>query len=173
MAKVERCVGCSAEVPLIEGPTHRYMTAAPACWHRYGELLSVLYSRPRLMTTLVMAADSYAVQHPGSPNPQAIQSVGIHLLNLYAYLERSHPVRTPQENFTKRAFHAIAAPAARASYWPEPPSFVGTLTILDVPTYGSDEEIHSSVHAWAVSVWGAWQAHHSKVGLWYEKQLNR
>nr|BAJ06906.1 putative uncharacterized protein [uncultured bacterium] len=169
MTKVERCVGCSAEVPVIEGPTHRYMTAAPACWHRYGELLSMLYGRPGLEAALVMAADTYAVQHPGSPNPQAIQSVGIHLLNLYAYLVRGRPVRIPQKNFTERTFHAIAAPTERASYWLEPPSFAGTLTVFDVPSSGSDEAIQGRVRSWAESVWDAWHAHHSQVAAWYDE----
>jgi hypothetical protein len=58
MKVVERCVGCNAEVEVIEGPIHRYMTSAPACWKRYGELLAVLYSQPANQKALIMCVDT-------------------------------------------------------------------------------------------------------------------
>lgn len=168
MTGIERCVGCGVAVPVIEGPVHRYMTSAPACWQRYGELLALLYSRPGLGQAVIIAADTYAVQHPGSPNPQAIQSVDIHLLNLYAYLVRGRPVRNPQKTFGARAFHAIAAPEERERYWLDPPAFTGALTVFDMPLSGPDAAIQDRASAWAESAWDAWRAHHAQVAAWYD-----
>jgi hypothetical protein len=38
--------------------------------------------------TNALLGDAYAAQHPGTPSPQAIQSVAVHLLALYAVLEK-------------------------------------------------------------------------------------
>jgi hypothetical protein len=58
------------------------MTCSPACWARYGELLSVQYSDPERMAFHQLIVDTYAVQHPDGDDPRAIQSVGIHLMTL-------------------------------------------------------------------------------------------
>jgi hypothetical protein len=165
----ERCVGCDAEVPVVDGPIHRYMTSAPGCWQRYGELLSVLYAQPALQPALIMCVDTYAVQHPGTPNPQAIQSVALHLLNLYGYLERGRPVSSPQATLSERAFHSIAPHSLRANYWLEPPSFAATRTVFDMPISGTPDVMAAGARAWAESVWGAWSAHHEQVAEWYAK----
>jgi hypothetical protein len=45
-----------------------------------------------------LVVDTYAVQHPGVPSPQAIQSVAIHLIRLHAQFvlqsasEHSHAI---------------------------------------------------------------------------------
>ena len=170
---IERCVGCGAEVRAIDGPTHRYMTAAPACWQRYGELLSVLYvqptDQPKYQAALIMCVDTYAVQHPGTPNPQAIQSVGVHLLNLYGYLVRGRPVRIPQKTLSESAFHSIAPPSSRAAYWLEPPSFASTLTVFEMPISGTSDAMATAARAWAESAWAAWSAHHEQIAEWYAK----
>jgi Family of unknown function (DUF5946) len=165
----ERCVGCGATVDTIDGPVHRYMTSAPACWQRYGAVLSGLYVRPELQTSLVMCVDTYAVQHPGTPNPQAIQSVAVHLLNLHGYLVRKRPVDIPQRTVSEKAFHAVATPAERAAYWLEPPSFAGALTVFDMPIDGTDAAVSVAARAWAESVWAAWSAHHERVAEWYTR----
>ncbi len=163
----ERCVGCNAEVQVIDGPVHRYMTSAPQCWQRYGELLGVLYAQPALAEATIMCADAYAVQHPGTPNPQAIQSVGIHLLNLYDYLVRGRPVQIPQKTFSGRAFHSIALPSLRMAFWLEPPSFEGSRTVFDMPLSDTGGAIAKSSRAWAESAWAAWGPHHSQIADWY------
>ena len=165
----ERCVGCGAEVQAIDGPIHRYMTSAPACWQRYGELLNVLYGQPTQQAMLIMCVDTYAVQHPGTPNPQAIQSVGVHLLNLYDYLVRCRPISIPQKTISENAFHSIAPPSSRVSYWLEPPSFASTLNVFDMPISGPSDAIATSARAWAESVWAAWNAHHEQIAEWYAK----
>lgn len=168
----ERCVGCGAEVEVMEGPVHRYMISAPACWRRYEELLDVLYRQPINQTALIMCVDTYAVQHPGTPNPQAIQSVAVHLLNMYGYLVRGRPVKVPQQNISERAFHSIAPPSLRGSYWLDPPSFAGTLTVFDMPLAGTGDAIAEGARAWAESVWGAWGAHHARIAEWFTKYAN-
>lgn len=166
---IERCVGCGAEVQVIEGPIHRYMTSAPACWQRYGELLNTLYAQPEDQEALIMCVDTYAVQHPGTPNPQAIQSVAVHLLNLYNYLVRGRPIKIPQMILSERMFHAIAPPTMRASYWLEPPLFEGTLTVFEMPLSGTGDAMATGARAWAESVWEAWRGHHNQIAEWYAK----
>ncbi len=155
---IERCVGCGAEFEKIEGPTHRYMTSAPGCWERYGELLGVMAIDPALIPARIMAVDAYAAQHPGTPNPQAIQSVGVHLLNFYDYLVRGRPAQPPRFAGHKGAF-----------VWLEPPSFEKSLTVRDMPIAGSREEINAAARAWAESVWNAWSARHAQIAAWYAK----
>jgi len=78
----ERCVSCGATVPRIEGPIHRYMTSAPGCWAMFGELQARILSDPAAAPHRQFCADSFAVEHPGTPGPNAIQSVGGHLVSL-------------------------------------------------------------------------------------------
>src|SRR5262245_19320022 len=124
----ETCPGCGAETAALEGPIHRYMTSSPACWQRYGEVLENFYRQPELSTGLVMCVDTYAVQHPGTPNPQAIQSVAIHLLNLSHYLVHSRQVRIPQDMLVKLG--TSASSKVRPWHWLTPPSFAGCRTVF-------------------------------------------
>jgi len=154
----ERCEGCGAEVEAMGGPIHRYMTSAPACWARYGELLGALSIEPALQMARRMSVDAYAAQHPGTPNPQAIQSVAVHLLNLHDYLVRGRPVGIPRCAGHKGAFE-----------WLPPPSFAATHTVFDMPVEASGEAITRAARTWAESVWGAWSGHHAQVAAWYAK----
>jgi hypothetical protein len=154
----ELCVGCGAAVPRIDGPVHRYMTSAPGCWERYGELLGVLAIRPSLTATRIMCVDAYAAQHPGTPNPQAIQSVAIHLVNMHGYLVRRRAPGPPRVVGHKGEFP-----------WLNPPSFASARTVLDMPVGGSDEEIEAAARQWVESVWAAWSAQHAQVAGWFAK----
>lgn len=91
MESTVRCVGCGAVVPATDGPTHRYMLSAPACWAAYGELTAVLLGDAAAAPHRQWCVDAFAVQHPGEPNAQAIQSVAAHLLSLYVTLELKAP----------------------------------------------------------------------------------
>lgn len=154
----ESCVGCGAGFPRIDGPIHRYMTSAPGCWERYGELLGVLAVQPTLTAVRVMCVDAYAAQHPGTPNPQAIQSVAIHLVNMYGYLVRGRAPGPPRVVGHKGAFP-----------WLSPPSFASARTVLDVPVGGPDDEIEAAARQWVESVWAAWSAQHPRVAGWFAK----
>lgn len=83
---VERCPGCGVELPAFAGPVHRYMESSPSCWVAYGEVLARECSDPALMAAHRLTVDAYAVQHPGRPSPQSIQSVALHLISLCVVL---------------------------------------------------------------------------------------
>ncbi len=155
---IERCVGCGAEFEKIDGPIHRYMTSSAGCWERYGELLGVMAIAPELKIARQLSTDAYAAQHPGTPTPQATQSVAVHLLNLYGYLVRGRPVGVPQFAGHKGAFPRL-----------EPPSFEQTRTVADMPITGSHEEIAVAARAWAESVWAAWSERHGLIAEWHAK----
>jgi hypothetical protein len=157
----ETCVGCGAVVEKIDGPFHKYMTSAPGCWSRYGELLGVLAIDAGATATRALCVDAYAAQHPGTPGPQAIQSVGVHLLNMYGYLILGRPVGIPQSlglNGHKGAFR-----------WLQPPAFASSRTVFDVPINAPAVEIASAARAWSESVWAAWSPHHAQIVEWYSR----
>ncbi|HLW73652.1 MAG TPA: DUF5946 family protein, partial [Gammaproteobacteria bacterium] len=89
---MSRCLGCGAEFPDRDGPTHRYMESSPACWAAYGEVLEREYSDPGYYRVHRLSVDAYAVQHPGRPSPQTIQSVNLHLIRLCCLVEKSLPM---------------------------------------------------------------------------------
>jgi hypothetical protein len=134
------------------------MTSAPGCWARYGELLGVLAIQPTLMVARRLCVDAYAVQHPGTTNPQAIQSVALHLCNLHGYLVQGRPVTVPRMLGHKGAFH-----------WLQPPSFAGSRTVFDVSVTADGAAIGEAARAWAESVWAAWSPHHAQVADWYAR----
>ena len=83
------CPGCAIVLPEIEGPTHAYIESSPACWAKYGEVLAREYADPDLFAKVHrMSVDAYAVQHPGRPSPQSIQSVAVHLISLCTMIEK-------------------------------------------------------------------------------------
>lgn len=86
--ELETCYGCGAALPPFDGPTHRYIGASAACWDLFSRLLHG--GEPPLAPAPLNALllDAYAVQHAGTPSPQAIQSVAVHALTLFGVLER-------------------------------------------------------------------------------------
>ena len=146
--------------PRVAGPVHRYMTSVPACWALWGELNAKLLSDSSTGSYRQQIVDAYAAQHPGIPGPQAIQSVAVHLMSLYAQLERGFPSdRIPG------AIESVLR-AKGAFQWLTPPSFAGALTVLDVAAAGGDLEIRG--RDWARSVWQAWAPHHPQVKAWFD-----
>jgi hypothetical protein len=141
------------------------MTSAPGCWALWGELDARLLSDPGTASYRQQLVDAYAVQHPGTPGPQAIQSVAIHLMSLYAQLERGFPSdRIP----------GVIEPLLRAKgtfHWLAPPPFAGALTVVDIAASEHDLEVRG--RTWARSAWQAWAAHHAQVKIWYELALDR
>lgn len=152
----ERCVGCGGIFPQLEGLSHRYMVSTPACWERYGELIGIMAVDPALFEARPYAVDAFAVQHPGTPGPQAIQSVAVHLLNMYEYFVLGHPPGVPRFSGHKGAF-----------VWLAPPNTRGARTVLDVPTDGPRERITAAARDWAESAWAAWSAHHPQIAAWH------
>jgi len=77
-------------VPDVEGAVHPYMLSVPGCWQLYGEILAKEYAEVGYRPIHRITVDAYAVQHPGKPVRQAIQSVAVHLISLYYVLERGY-----------------------------------------------------------------------------------
>jgi hypothetical protein len=126
----------------------------------FGELCARLLRDPHDIPGRQLCFDAYAAQHPGTPGPQAIQSVAGHLLRLYAQLERGASAA--------RA-HLLIERVTRNEdqlHWLSPPSFAGALTVghvlahLDAP--------YDAGHEWARSVWQAWAPHHDQVRIWHD-----
>lgn len=158
-ARRTRCPGCAVELPPVEGPIHRYLESSPACWAAYGEVLSREYQDPAYGEAHRLTVDAYAVQHPGRPGPQAIRSVGAHLVSLHAVLERGFD--------DTRATELIRRAVASAPFvWLEPPASRGELTVVSVLAAGSASEHVAAVRAWARSAWHAWARHHPTIHAW-------
>jgi hypothetical protein len=154
------CIGCGGIFEDREGPTHRYMESSPGCWAVYGEVLAREYSDPSHASLHRLTTDAYAVQHPGRPSPQSVQSVALHLMSLCLVLERGlDPNRTT-------AFLKAAAGDKESYVWLAPPLSLGAITVQDVHRAASASEHKRLVRAWAESAWTAWSAHHATIGRW-------
>ena len=155
-----RCVGCGGLVPRIEGPSHRYMESSPGCWQVFGEVLAREFSDPAYGALHRLSVDTYAVQHPGRPGPQAIQSVCVHLISLCMILERGVTPRS-----ATKALASAVGNKGRYS-WLTPPSSLGEITVVDVAGAATPDEHLKRVRAWAASAWAAWRPHHDTVRGW-------
>lgn len=157
-----RCSGCGVELPARDGPVHRYIESSPACWAAYGEVLAREYQNPEFMAVHRLTVDTYAVQHPGHPGPQATQSVGAHLLSLFAIIECgfSHSAAT----------ELLGKAVANVNFtWLEPPASMGPLTVLSVLSAVDLSEHKLAVKQWAASAWQAWADHHDTIRKWAEQ----
>ena len=153
------CPGCGVSLPRVDGPVHRYMESSAACWQRYGELLVRDYSDPAYRAAHRLVVDAYAVQHPGRPSPQSIQSVAIHLIALCVVLERGWDFH--------RASTLLGVAAARDDYaWLTPPLAPATLTVLHPLAASSAAGHATAVREWAEAAWRDWGRHHAQVREW-------
>jgi hypothetical protein len=164
-----KCYGCGALVDNIEGQAHRYIGATQGCWNLYGEILAKEYGEynyPELTHRLTV--DTYAVQHPGQPDRQSIQSVNSHLISLYFVLVK---------NFSgKEATNKIGEVLAKESKfeWLEPPVPNGQKTVIDVLIANNQQEHEKKVREWAEDVWNCWYSKHGQtiVGLVNDNLIN-
>lgn len=145
-AAMIRCPGCDALVEDIDGPTHRYIGSAAACWAAYNEL--------QLRGLQQYAVDTYAAQHPGVPGPQARRSVAKHLMSLCRVLERDAPPESAV---------AFLTTIRRDFPWLEPPESLGGITVFDVLA-GAASQLD-----WAAEVWRAWSPWHDTVRGWLDE----
>jgi len=151
------CVGCGGAVAVVDGPIHRYMTAAPGCWQAYTELMAGgLPPSPELG----LVVDAYAVTHPGVAGPQSTPSVWIHLLTLCLVLERRWPV--------SRAIDLRRFAADRFAGWPwlERPASMGEVSAIDLQralAAGNGGLAIELTHRWVHGAWAAWSAQHGAV----------
>jgi hypothetical protein len=105
--------------------------------------------------------DAYAAQHPGTPSPQSIGSVGVHLVRLHLQLERGLPHDGANDAMLK-----ISLRLKEHFVWLDPPASLGGATVLDVLNARGPEEHVERVRGWAASVWEAWSPHHETVRRW-------
>jgi hypothetical protein len=144
----------------LEGPVHLYMASSPACWAAYGEVMAREYSDPQRLSYYRLSVDSYAVQHPGLPSRQTIQSVGVHLIRLCLLLERGLAMASANDAI-------VAASARKHTFtWLVPPTHFGKVTVVDVARTQTDAELQQMVWAWAREAWAAWAEHHDTVRSW-------
>jgi hypothetical protein len=154
------CFSCGAWVPDIEGPAHKYMLSSPGCWALYGRILARDYGEFNYPPIHRLAVDAYAVQHPGKPMRQAIQSVIVHLIGLYLSIEKEL-----DPNFVTKAI-GRATQVSEKFYWLDPPKDLGSITIADVVQSVTLEEYDRIGRLWARSAWEAWAIHHDQVKTW-------
>lgn len=155
----EVCPGCRAKFEKREGPTHPYIGASAACWAAYGDVLAREYGEYGYPAIHRLTVDAYAAQHPGIESRQSIQSVAVHLIGLYLWLECG----LPANEITRRIGEAVKR---GGFHWLTPPEVLGSLTIQDVVQSANLDEHIIQVHAWARSVWDAWQVHAATVKRW-------
>jgi hypothetical protein len=150
--------------------THRYMISSPACWAAYGEVLAREYSDPARATYYRLSVDSYAAQHPGdadNPSRQAIQSVGVHLLRLCLLVDK-------RIDMTRANEAMLAASSYKYTFvWLDPPLHVGSITVADVATTTTNQQLQHVVWQWAQSTWDAWSAHHATIHRWLDRVVNK
>ena len=156
------CIGCGAVVPDVDGPTHRYLGASPGCWAVYGDVLEKEYADyQRFAPVHRLTVDAYAAQHPGTPSPQAVGSVGVHLIRLHLQLEHG----LPHDRANAAMLH-ISSRLKKDFCWLDPPASLGELTVLHVRDASDSDDHGERVREWAASVWEAWSPHHGTVRLW-------
>jgi hypothetical protein len=158
--KLIPCFSCGALVPDLEGPSHKYMLCSAGCWALYGAILARDYSEYNYSAVHRLVVDAYAVQHPGKPVRQAIQSVAVHLIGLYLSLEKGME--------TKQVMQAIghATKFSEKFVWLDPPKSLGSMTVADVAGIKTLEEYDHLGRGWARSAWEAWAVSHDQIRKW-------
>lgn len=165
------CPGCGALLEAVEGPTHRYIGASPACWAIYSRLLNGGVPPMPPVPFAALLVDAYAAQHPGTPSDRAIQSVAVHLITLYGVLERGVPLAEALW-LRQRPLRGSLEARRRRFAWLIPPAFDGTHAIAAIVGEPTPEARAAQVRPYVEAVWSAWAAEHrSTVASWYERYV--
>ena len=151
-------------MPDIVGPTHRYIGASSGCWAAYGKLLEREATDARYMRFHQMTVDAYCAQHPGTPSPQAIRSVAVHLVGLHLQLECD--LLAERLYAARQRISSLGKEGRLKLVWLEPPASFGEITVLDVLEAENPVEYGERVRSWAEAVWEAWSDHHDTVRRW-------
>ncbi len=163
------CPGCGLLLAVYNGPTHAYVGASPACWHLYGQVSTLSWGSRDGLPLRRLVVDTYHVQHPGTRQVRALQSVAVHLMGLCMILDRGI------EPTQLRQVAGDRAPVRRTLdlHWLDPPRPNGTLTVRGpLEAVGADEHA-ARVAAWARDVWAAWEPHHDTVRAWLDRASRR
>jgi hypothetical protein len=132
------------------------MLASPGCWAAYAEMLSGGTGDPWPVPHGALTVDAYAVQHPGVPNPQATQSVWVHLITLHLALEGGWPI----EQLVR--IRRFGADSSAGWPWLEPPASMGPVTAIDV-VQAAPTEAGAVVRAWVEGASAAWAGYQTEV----------
>lgn len=158
MSSTETCPACGAVTPVpAVVTTHRYMASSPGCWARFGEVLAREYENAALMHVHGLTVDAYALQHPGAPGPQTIQSVNVHLASLFAHFRRG----VPPERLADVRRRVIGVKAEMI--WRTPPAGEHTITVTDVWSARTEQAHVATVRRWAGAVFAHWRDHHDAI----------
>lgn len=168
---LETCPGCQAQLPRSEGAVHRYIGASAACWELYSNLLNGGEPPLAPAPAVGLLVDAYAAQHPGTPSPQAVQSVAVHLLTLYGVL-----VRGMGHNqalwIRRRALREQGGTKHGRFHWLIPPSFAGSLTVADIVRGETAEARTELVERYVDEVWAKWAEPYERVvAEWYNRYV--
>jgi len=153
------CPGCGLATAPFDGPVHHYMTSSPYCWNLFGKILAREYQDPSYMVHHRLSVDAFALQHPGTKNPQAAQSVNIHLLSLHLIFSKEMAI--PKVMTFMQAYSNVRKGDAGCFGWLTPPKIRGNLRVNDILTAESSKAHGMIVRNWAQEVYEAWQAHHA------------
>ena len=120
-------------------------------------MLAYEYEHPALMHINPLTVDAYAVQHPGEPGPQTIQSLNAHLASLYAHFEYNEPLERLAD--VRRRVVALGD----GLDWMAPPSFAHTVSVNDVWSARAEEAHVAAVRRWASAALAHWRDHHARI----------
>ncbi len=159
----EICPGCKAVLPVTDGVIHRYMTSSAACWGIFNSLSTENLLSSNSFNHLIV--DTYAVQHPGTPSNQTINSVAIHAMVLHGILERGF--KPDQTLWLRQRPGRIESTKKHQRFeWLTPPNFDLSLTIADVSTG------RTLLEDWVKDVWLRWSEPHGKqIAIWFERYV--
>ena len=156
----EACPGCGVHLLTVDGPTHRYMTASPACWEAFGRVLAAVYASAERMLFHQVVVDAYAAQHPGEGQREQVQSVGMHLMTLCLFLE--HGVDPSLGSGLHRRM------IRRPAFHPIRPAGISPVTVLHVPLEGPGGKAREAVYEWGRAVWELYAHEHRTVRGWLQ-----
>ncbi|HSH05665.1 MAG TPA: DUF5946 family protein [Anaerolineae bacterium] len=162
------CPGCQSLLPPIDGFSHRYIGASPACWALYANLLHAQTPplAPHPLNNLLV--DAYATQHPGTPSPQSIQSVAVHLLTLYGVLQQNI---APHNALWLRKKAIKDKNRSRQTFsWLAPPDFTNTISIATITQAPSPHARTQLVSQYVHQILDLWlHHHHHTITTWYQQ----
>jgi hypothetical protein len=153
---LEICPGCGAALPASDGPAHRYIGASPSCWAIFTSLVNAGEPPLAFAPLNQLITDAYAAQHPGIPSDQAIQSVAVHTLTLYAVLVRG--VEPGRALWVRQ--RTLRGARRGRFFWLTPPSFHGAPTIADIVRQTTPAARTTEAQHYINDVWQRWSLLH-------------
>lgn len=150
---VTTCAGCGARIPHTDYPTHAYLSASPACWLRFNDVLSLHYSNALHWPAHQRLTDAYTLQHSDGDDRRARRSAVVHLVALAYQVE---------SDVADSDVVAVRRGVAKTATLPilKPPRMYSS-TIVDVSPTEVPGAHYASVENFAGAVWEDWKEHHA------------